>query len=948
MKHLFSTLKARECYLLFLFLGILMQISNAYSQCPGSISITSTNITTATCPSNGAFTINATVGTGATYQITSGPVGFPTGAQSSSTFEALLPGTYNVKVACADDPNIFTTTTVEVPTTYVHIAATSVAADICIGAGAGGVINTTITAGSSLTYSYAYWVGDPAENDQTLTYQVVNTTSLTDAHAVPAFGNYNVRVKDACGVFITREVTVTRDIPQNLCVTAARPRRDGMSCAELLTSIKLELTFSSALPSLPAGKSVSVEFYENTGTCGAPVQGALIQTETFDNTSPYYPQVTVPNFKNLLIVTKTPCGDVCTYCYDYSTSYQAVSINFSIQGRGCPASSSDPIPYSINISGGINYIFPVTFTIKNSLGVDIVGSPYIATTNADLWHEFPNLPPDTYTVDGTDACGSPFSAVLNSGSGTPVPLSLGSIGGYAGCSTIEGRTTMSVYISGEMANFGNATATIVAGPNLVGVAGINRGWGVWEWANAIPGATYTIEVNNQCGQTEQVTAPLPLSVEVLDQHTTATAEQLCGGTGNVVIVATNNGYGTFSYDVKNSANVTVGTGTVPGLTISNLPPDTYTINSHMIGCGPYDYSSQVEILPAGQGPVITKKIGIICEDANGDLTSSGNALLAFTGAKPLKFEYRLTSGTDADYTTLTDDSDGTETISGLVPYTSYTTRVTDNCGNSTVTQVAIGKLDPVKTETALQPCAGTSYVMSVPDMVDATYTWTKNGVTISSQRSLNFNPYLASDDGTYVCTINILGGCVTRVTTVQLSSTKCNEPLPVNLISFEASIAENKTLLIWKTVNEKNFSHFEIERSSTANSFHSIGHVDGNAGGKYTFVDKEILSGVQYYRLKMVDNDGSFAYSRVRSLSFDGNASSIYPNPASDFLMFNASLSKTVKSVEIINANGNTVHKGTSVPASGINVSQLPEGLYLIKITSKDGGQYVQKVLIAK
>lgn len=507
---------------------------------------------------------------------------------------------------------------------------------------------------------------------------------------------------------------------------------------------------------------------------------------------------------------------------------------------------------------------------------------------------------------------------------------------------------MSVFLTGLMANLGNAVVKVISGPNLVGVAGLNLGGGGYRWENAIPGATYTLEVDNLCGTTVQLPVTISASVEVLDQHTTATVEQLCGGTGNIVIVATNNGYGTFSYDVKNSANVTVGTGAVPGITISNLPPDTYTINSHMVGCGPYDYSSQVQILPAGQGPVITKKIGIICEDANGDLTSTGNALLAFNGAKPLKFEYRLTSGTDADYTTLTDDSDGTETISGLTPYTSYTTRVTDNCGNSTVTQVTIGKLDPVKTETALQPCAGSSYVLSVPDMVDATYTWTKNGVTISNQRSLNFNPYQASDDGTYVCTINILGGCVTRVTTVQLTSTKCNEPLPVNLISFEASIAENKALLTWKTVNEKNFSHFEIERSSTANSFHSVGHVDGNAGGKYTFVDKEILSGVQYYRLKMVDNDGSYAYSRVRSLSFDGNTSSIYPNPTSDFLMFNASLSKTVKSVEIINANGNTVYKGTSVPSSGINVSQLPEGLYLIKITSKDGGQYVQKVLIAK
>jgi hypothetical protein len=948
MKHLFTRRQIPAYSLLLLFFTIFLNIYDAHGQCPASITITSTDITTATCPSNGAFTVNATVGTGAIYQIISGPVGFPNGAQSSSTFEALLPGTYTVKVACAANPNVSTTTTIEVPTTYVQIAASSVAADVCIGNGAGGVINTTITAGSASPYSYAYWVGDPAENDQTLTYQVQNTSSSTDAHAVPAFGNYNVRVKDACGVFITREVTVTRDIPENFCVINAQPRRDGMTCAELLTSIGLELTFSSVLPSLPAGKNIIVEFYENTGTCASPVQGALIQTETFNNASSYYPRVTVPNFKNLLIVTKTPCGDICTYCYDYGTSYQAVSINFSIQARGCPATQGDPIPYSINVSNGINYVLPVTFTIKNSLGVDIAGSPYIATTAADLWHEFPNLPPDNYTVDGTDACGTPFTAVLNSGSGTPTPLTLGSIGGYAGCSTIEGRTTMSVYISGEMANFGNATATIVAGPNLVGAVGANRGWGVWEWANAIPGATYTIAVHNQCGQTEQIVITLPLDVQVLDQHTNATVEQLCGGTGNIAIVATNNGYGTFSFDVKNSANVTVGSGSVPGITISNLPPDTYTINSHMIGCGPYDYSSQVAILPAGQGPVITKKIGIICEDANGDLTSTGSALLAFTGAKPLKFEYRLTSGTDADYLIVSNDSDGTETVSGLTPYTSYTIRVTDNCGNSTVTQVTIGKLDPVKVENSLQPCAGSPYVLMIPDMVDATYTWTKDGVVISNQRSLSFNPYMASDDGTYICTINILNGCVTRVTTVQLNSTKCNEPLPVNLISFEAAIVENRALLTWRTTNEKDFSHFEIERGSVANSFSPIGHVDGNAGGKYTFIDKEKLFDNQYYRLKMVDNDGSYAYSRIKSVHFDVNEASVYPNPTSDFLMIKADLLKTAKSVEIISPSGKTVYKGTSVPSSGINVRQFSEGIHIVKITSKDDIQYVQRIMIVK
>lgn len=935
---------------LFAFLAVIITISNANSQCQENLSITSTTISTATCPSNGNFTIYTNVGTGLTYQITAGPVGYPTGAQSSSTFDALLPGTYTVKVTCALDPSIFTTTTVEIPSTYIPIESTSLAADVCVGAGAGGVINTTINAASASPYSYAYWIGNPAENDLTLNYQVTNSTSLTNAHAVTDFGSYNVRTRDACGVFVTREVTVARDIPQTLCVTRALPTKNGLTCTDLSTSINLTLSFSTNITTLPAGKSVEVEIYENTGTCASPVQGALLQTETFTRNSPNNPVILVPNFKNLIFVTKTPCGDVCTYCYQYSASQQQPAITFRLIAKGCPASEVDPIPYSIILNGGTNYVFPVTFTLKNSSGVDVPGSPYTANSIADMTYEFTNLPSDTYTVAGTDACGAAFNYVMPPPSGSPNNLSV-SLQAIVGCTSVEGRTTIRASLSGLMANFGNAVVTIVAGPNLIGVAGTNNGTREYEWKNAIPGATYTIEVDNLCGTKVQLPITVPLSAPVLDQHTTATVQQLCGGTGNITIVATNNSYGTFSFNVRNSSNTIVGAGGIPGLTISNLPPDTYTVTSNMIGCIPYSYNSTVEILPAGQGPVITKKLGVICEDLNGDPTGTGNALLAFTGAKPLKFEYRLTSETD--FITLTSDSDGQETISGLAPYTSYTFRVTDNCGNSTVTQVSIGQLEPVTVENTLQPCVGSPYSLTVPDMIDATYSWTKNGLPVSSQRTINFNPYLTSDDGTYICTISILGGCVIRVVTVNLNSTNCNQPLPVNLISFTAKLAEDKTLLTWTTSNEKDFSHFEIEKSSDAKFFSKIGIVYGIAGGLYTFSDKQLSSQLQYYRLKMIDLDGTFAYSRVVSLHFGSVKSvNVYPNPVSQLLKIQVTNNESIQSVEIIDLTGKTVYRKLNglaeVLSKGIDISKLQHGSYVLRIKEANGVVATSKIIVVR
>lgn len=97
-------------------------------------------------------------------------------------------------------------------------------------------------------------------------------------------------------------------------------------------------------------------------------------------------------------------------------------------------------------------------------------------------------------------------------------------------------------------------------------------------------------------------------------------------------------------------------------------------------------------------------------------------------------------------------------------------------------------------------------------------------------------------------------------------------PLPLNLLDFSASKQVNANKLNWKSADELNFSHFEIERSEDAINFTKIARVNGkgNAQGVTTYYqeDKSIFKDqVYYYRLKIVDTDGSFNYSKIVSVT---------------------------------------------------------------------------------
>ena len=119
-----------------------------------------------------------------------------------------------------------------------------------------------------------------------------------------------------------------------------------------------------------------------------------------------------------------------------------------------------------------------------------------------------------------------------------------------------------------------------------------------------------------------------------------------------------------------------------------------------------------------------------------------------------------------------------------------------------------------------------------------------------------------------------------------------NTPLPLKLLSFTAKKQNGKDVLAeWTTGEEYNISRFEIEVAKgnsdyQLNRFTRIGSVNsqGNSNGehRYSFTDLEInKSDVRYYRLKIIEADGSFSYSAIRPVVFTNDVQwQVYPNPS--------------------------------------------------------------------
>jgi len=178
--------------------------------------------------------------------------------------------------------------------------------------------------------------------------------------------------------------------------------------------------------------------------------------------------------------------------------------------------------------------------------------------------------------------------------------------------------------------------------------------------------------------------------------------------------------------------------------------------------------------------------------------------------------------------------------------------------------------------------------------------------------------------------------------------------LPVNLLNFDGKADEaNHVRLAWNTAQESNSSHFEVQRSKDGTNWNGIGTVSAVGESKivhgYTFLDLNPFSGDNLYRLKMVDLDATFAYSRIINVKLETAFSlNLFPNPTSDMLKIEASNGAGVQKVQIYSLLGKLVKEVVSPKQGEINVQSLAVGTYTVRIITADGSVEMRKVMITR
>jgi hypothetical protein len=160
-------------------------------------------------------------------------------------------------------------------------------------------------------------------------------------------------------------------------------------------------------------------------------------------------------------------------------------------------------------------------------------------------------------------------------------------------------------------------------------------------------------------------------------------------------------------------------------------------------------------------------------------------------------------------------------------------------------------------------------------------------------------------------------------------------PLPLRYIFYDVQLKTKKTVLVqWKTADEINIDHFEIERSADAITWNSIANVNPDLSHEYSFTDISPGPGINYYHIKAVDRDGKFFYTSIKSVIIENEIKFlVWPNPASAVL--HAQLPYTTGNIEIIDATGRILFSNLiNSDNIAIPIQRLKPGAYFLRINN--------------
>lgn len=182
---------------------------------------------------------------------------------------------------------------------------------------------------------------------------------------------------------------------------------------------------------------------------------------------------------------------------------------------------------------------------------------------------------------------------------------------------------------------------------------------------------------------------------------------------------------------------------------------------------------------------------------------------------------------------------------------------------------------------------------------------------------------------------------------IYLSSTSTTG-LPVKLVHFTANAEQSTISLQWSTVEESNFAGFEVQYSNDLTKWETIAFVEAKGSDEstdlntlhYTYQSTGTTSGVHYYRLKLLDLDNTYEYSKQVAVQVRSVASEllvIYPNPVThQRVHIKVNESTIIEKIAIYNSAGVEFVVPSINTDSSISTEHLPSGSYIVKVTTKD------------
>lgn len=170
--------------------------------------------------------------------------------------------------------------------------------------------------------------------------------------------------------------------------------------------------------------------------------------------------------------------------------------------------------------------------------------------------------------------------------------------------------------------------------------------------------------------------------------------------------------------------------------------------------------------------------------------------------------------------------------------------------------------------------------------------------------------------------------------------------LPLKFLSFAARKCNMNVCLNWRTADEQQVSHFEVERSTDGVSFTSIGNVTAQnmSLNNYDYTDDKVNPSipVYYYRIRQVDYNAAYTYSNISIINQSAPVTiSVFPNPTAGEVRIKGY--QFIKSIQLYDVNGRQLKRWDNIQPQ-IDIASFAKGIYIMKITFKNESSMLQKL----